>query len=278
MSGAAEALAPGAAAAAPAAAAAAAPAAGASPVTWLGENPDPVAVGYVQNKGWKDPGELLTGYRNLEKLVGENRIAVPKDEKDEAAWGKLYDSMGRPKTHADYKLPVPQGGDPKFAGAAAEVFHKAGLSSKQASTIATWWNELAAKGQKDADTARETRQAQELDAVKTEWGGAYDERLATGQRAMRTFGVDAETATKLEGAMGSKWLMNFMFTIGHALTEHKTEGADGAPGKLGALTPQQAMAEIARLKADVEWGKKYTNGDVEARARMEQLHKWAYPS
>jgi hypothetical protein len=114
--------------------------------------------------------------------------------------------------------------------------------------------------------------------VKTEWGGAYDERLATGSRAMRTFGIDAEAATKLEGAMGSKWLMNFMFTIGHALTEHKAEGGEGGAGKLGALTPEQAMAEIDRLKKDVEWGRKYTAGDVAARARMEQLHKWAYPT
>lgn len=247
---------------------------------WLGENADPALVGYVQNKGWDGPRQLLDGYRNLEKLVGEQRIAVPKDEKDEAAWGKLYDSMGRPKAAGEYKLAVPEGGDPKFAGVAAEVFHKAGLSTKQATAIASWWNETTAKATKDQQTATETRQAQEVDQVKADWGGAYPERLATGQRAMRTFGIDAEAATKLEGAMGSKWLMNFMFTIGNALTEHKTEGAEGGGGgaRMGALTPEQALAEIERVKGDREWSKKYVAGDRDARARMEQLHKWAYPS
>lgn len=245
---------------------------------WLGEGADPTLVGYVQNKGWKDPRELLDGYRNLEKLVGEQRIALPKDEKDEAAWGKLYDSMGRPKTAEEYKLPVPEGGDPALAKHFSGVFHKAGLSAKQATAVTNEWNAITAKAAKDEQTARETKQGQEMDAVKAEWGGAYDERVAVGQRAMRTFGIDTDVATKLEAAMGSKWLMDFSFRIGHALTEHKGEGMEGGGPKAGALTPQQAIAEIERLKKDVEWGKKYTGGDVEARARMEQLHKWAYPT
>jgi hypothetical protein len=245
-------------------------------VKWLGETPDPIAVGYVQTKGWKDPGQLLDSYRNLEKLVGENRIAVPKDEKDEAAWAKLYDSMGRPKSAAEYKLPVPEGQDGKFATVAADVFHKAGLSAKQAQSIASWWNETTVKAEAEQKQARETKQAQEVDQVKTEWGGAYGERLAIAQRGMRTFGIDGDTATKLEETMGSKWLMDFTYRIGHALTEHQAAGGDGATTP-GALTPQQAMAEISRLKTDTEWSKKYLNKDATAVARMEQLHKWAYP-
>jgi hypothetical protein len=55
---------------------------------WLGETPDPELKGYVENKGWKDPVELLNGYRNLEKLVGQARIAMPKDENDAEGYAR----------------------------------------------------------------------------------------------------------------------------------------------------------------------------------------------
>lgn len=248
----------------------------ANDVTWLGADAAPELVGYVQNKGWKGPRDVLDSYRGMEKLVGEKRIALPKDEKDEAGWNGLYDSLGRPKTPDEYKLPVPEGQDPKLAKHFSGVFHKAGLNAKQAQAITTEWNQLAAAAAKEQEAALVGRQEREMEAVKTEWGGAFNERVEIAKRGMRTFGIDGETATKLESTMGTKWLMDFAHRIGHALTEHKAEGEGALKG--GALTPQQALAEIERLKKDVEWGKKYVAGDVEARARMAQLHSWAHPS
>jgi hypothetical protein len=175
---------------------------------------------------------------------------------------------------------VPEGSPPKFAEEAAKVMHEAGLGAKQAQKLATWWNEQNAVAAKAQQEAAERQSAQDMEAVQKEWGGAYNERVETAKRGMRVFAIDGEAATKLENAMGTKAFMEFAYRLGSAVGEHG--GAAGLEGNTvpsgGALTPAQAIAEIARLKADREWGKRYAAGGATEKSRMEQLHKWAYPA
>lgn len=247
---------------------------------WLGENVPDDVKGYVQNKGWKDAMAVVESTRNLEKLVGEKRIALPKDENDAEGYGKLYEALGRPKSAAEYKLPVPEGGDPKLATWASNLFHKAGLSTKQATAIATEWNATQAQAAKDAETAHATKAATEIEQLKGKWGGAYTEREEVAKRAVRTFGADSALLDQLEkSVMGSAGLMEFFYRVGHALGEHGAQGmGDGKQPAAGALTPEQAKEEIGRLKADTEWAKKYAAGGAEEKKRMALLHAWAYPT
>jgi hypothetical protein len=81
---------------------------------------------------------------------------------------------------------------------------------------------------------------------------------------MRIFGIDGDTATKLENAIGTKAFMEFAYRLGSATGEHGgAAGLENAATNGSALTPAQALAEIARLKADREWGKAYAKGDAE---------------
>lgn len=254
-----------------------APPGAANDVAWLGEGVAPELSGYVKNKGWTDPRQVVEGYMNLEKLRGvpaERLLTLPGDDKPES-WAPIFDKLGRPKDAAGYKLPVPQGDDGKFAGMASQWFHKAGLSAKQATEVATAWNEHQVSIAKAQQEERAAQMEREVGELKTAWGGAFDQKREAARRGAATFGVDA---TKLEEAMGTKATMELLARIGEALGEHKTVGTDTLGGPLGgALAPDQAIAEIARLRGDAEWVKKYFAGDVEARARMERLHKWAYP-
>lgn len=249
---------------------------------WLGENVPDDLKGYVQNKGWKGGMEAVEGYRNLEKLVGEKRLALPKDENDAEGLSKVYDALGRPKNPADYKLPVPEGTDPKFAEAAAKVMHEAGLGAKQAQKLATWWNDQMAAGAKAAEEAAQRQREQDIEAVRTEWGGATTERVETVKRAERTFLAEFgdDIIDKMENGMGVKQYLAFMYRIGSAIGEHGgAAGLDSQrPGSGSALTPDQAKAEITRLRADPVWVKAYTSGGSAERARMDQLQKWAHPA
>jgi hypothetical protein len=245
---------------------------------WLGDDAPEDLRGYVQNKGWKHPREVLEGYRNLEKVVGTARLAMPKDENDVEGYNKVYDALGRPKSAAEYKLPVPEGADPAFAKAASEVFHKAGVTSKQASAVATWWNEQMGNAQKAAEEKYLAESDAAMQKLEATWGSAYQERMETTKRAVRQFGIDATTADAMERALGTEKFMDFMWRVGHAISEHGAGAGLEQPGTgSGALTPEQAKAEIARLKGDREWAKKYANGGAEESRRMQQLHKWAFP-
>lgn len=258
-----------------------APAAGAAnDISWLGDGLSDELKGYATNKGWKAPKDLLEGYFNLEKAMGSHRLALPKDEKDEAGWGKVFDAMGRPRDAAAYKLPVPEGTDPKFAGVAGETMHKLGLTTKQATGLATWWNEQAATAQKTQLDARVAKSAEEETALRAHWGGAWDQNLAIGKRGAATFGIDMPMMEKLDAALGTRGTLELLHRIGAALGEHQLAGAENNdPARAGgAMTPEQAQAEIKRLNADAEWTKKYLAGGADENARMAQLFKWGYPT
>jgi hypothetical protein len=45
-----------------------------APPPWLDGVQDTELREFIQNKGWNDPAEMAQGYRNLEKLVGGEKL------------------------------------------------------------------------------------------------------------------------------------------------------------------------------------------------------------
>jgi hypothetical protein len=264
------------------AAPAVAPAAPTEPVAfdWSKSGLDADHVGYVQNKGFKDPAAPVVAYRNLEKLMGvpaEQILKLPSDDLP-TSWDPIYSKLGRPEKPDGYKLPVPEGADPTFSKSAAEAFHKAGVSQKQAEALTTWWNEQAAgvtKAQSDAAQARDTEQ---LAALKNEWGVNLQANSVIVDKAATAFGMTTAQLDGLKAAMGPGEAMKFLHNIGSKLaTEDAFIGADGKPSSTGGLTPAQAVSKIAELRKDGEFVKRYSAGEMAAKSEMARLHQIAYP-
>lgn len=258
----------------PPAAPAGTPPASGAPASWLDGITDPELRGYAEVKGWKDPLAVLDGYRNLEKLVGLEKLPMPKGPDDAEGLARVYDALGRPKSADEYKLPVPEGAPTEFATAASKVFHEAGLSAAQATKVAEWYN-----GQVQAQVAAQTeafqRQTeQQLAALRTEWGAAFEQQVEIGRRAVREFGL-GEQLGSLEQALGTAGLLKLMTTLGAKLGEDTFEAGQGGAG--GAMTPAAAQARIAALKADPDWSARYLKGGAAERAELEKLMTFAYP-
>jgi hypothetical protein len=231
--------------------------------------------GYVQNKAWKDPVELANGYRNLEKLLGSEKLPMPKGDNDNEGWARVYDALGRPKSADDYKLPVPEGMPDDFSKAAASKFHELGISTKQASALAEWWNQTS--GATREQMMQQSAQASErdLNSLRQEWGQAWDENVELGRRAAREFGIAPDMLNKMESAMGTKNLLELMSKIGRGFTEHEFEG--GKSINSFGMTPEAAKQRISDLRGDKEWSAKYLQGNADAKAEMARLMALAFP-
>lgn len=242
---------------------------------WYDNFEDGELKGYVQNKGWKDPSELAVGYKNLEKLLGGEKLPMPKGADDAEGWGRVYDALGRPKTAEEYKLPLPTGDDGGFAKVASGWMHEAGLNQKQAETIAAKWNEYmqTAMGEQTQQSVQKVEQ--DITALKGEWGQAWDENIALGSRAAKTFGLDSDKLTAIEGAIGTGEMLKLMAKIGRGLTEHNFEGGNTTQGF--GMTPAAAKERITALRNDSEWATKYMNGNADAQAEMKRLMTIAFP-
>lgn len=242
---------------------------------WYDAFQDDELKGYVQNKGWKDPSELAVGYKNLEKLLGSEKIPMPKGTDDAEGWSRVYDALGRPKSADEYKL-VPEGQQATdFTKAAAAKFHELGLSAQQAAALSSWYNEQGTAAQQAMSQQSAQKVEADLAALKSEWGQAWDENISLGSRAAREFGLDATKLTAIENALGTGEMMKLMAKIGRGLTEHNFEGGNTTQGF--GMTPAAAKERINALRNDSGWAAKYMGGDVEAQNEMKRLMAIAFP-
>ena len=256
-------------------------AAGAAAATgnWIEAIPDTDLRGWAQNKGFKEPVDALNSYRNLEKLMGADKagrtVALPAKWDDPAEVGAFYDKLGRPKDPAGYTMPK-ENVDADMAKWAQSTFHEAGLTPRQAELVINKWQEMVGGKTAAAQEAYQARAAQEAEALKGEWGAAYNDKIAQAKAAAKSFGVDAETVDKLENALGFGGLMKFFSEIGARMGEDKMVTGQGQRSFDGAMTPDAAKAEITRLRGDSEFVRRYVAGDADSRLKMERLHRWAY--
>jgi hypothetical protein len=241
---------------------------------WTADLPED-SRGFVRNKGWAKPADLLDSYRHLERLVGAERMALPRDENDRANWERVWNRLGRPEKPEGYKLPMPEkGGDKALAKAFAERAHDLGLTAKQARGLTDWWNTAAKGGLDRAERQKQAREAAEIETLQAEFGTAFDGEAAAARRAAHLFGFDAETLTRIEGAIGTAAMLRRFMAIGRALGEDRIEG--GADSGFGPSV-DAARARIEGLKADPAWTKRYLGGDEAAKAELQRLMRAAYP-
>ena len=242
------------------------------------------AQGYVENKGWKGADQMLDSYRNLEKAMGapgESVLTLPKDAEDSEAWGAVYSKLGRPEDAAGYELSgpeVPEGGidlTPDLANWA----HEAGLSKTQAQSIYAKYNGRLEEATQQFEQQRAERNASDEQALRKEWGNAWEENIAAGTRFRQKFGLDDAKMDKLESALGLRGLLELSAEIGRGLGEHQgMPGEDNGAGSQFGMTPAAAQLKIKELMSDETFKSQYLDkGLPEAKARMGRLFALAHP-
>ncbi len=239
----------------------------------------------IEGKGWKNPGEALAGYANLEKMIGQDKVIVPgKDAKPED-WNAVYAKLGRPEKPDGYEFKKPENFDAysdDYAGAFRAKAHELGLSAKQAASLHDWHvgqTQKMLKGGSEAQKAQAEKAAADLAGeIKKTWGADRDDKLAAAKRAGRHFGLDEGFLDALETKAGSFKMLDGLARLGAALKEDTAAGGNGS----GAITsPEAARAELTRLESDKDFRAAYLDrgnpGHGEAVRRMTDLAQKAAP-
>ena len=244
-----------------------------SGIAWL-PNADADTKGFIETKGWQSPADAVTSYRNIEKMLGADRagrtVVLPTAE-DSPEWGAVFDKLGRPATPNDYKLPVPEGADPAFAGLASAKMHELGISAKQGQALAAWWNEQAGGASAAQQQADEAALAQDHAALERDWGNERTARTELARRAASTLGISEEAMTALEKVAGFSGTMKALAKVGDMLREHGAEGL-AEIGSFG-MTPEGAKSRRAQLMADKDWGKRAMNPQSAEWAELQKLDR-----
>lgn len=234
--------------------------------------------GYVQNKGFKDPGMVVDSYRNFEKLMGapkDRLLKLPEKMDDAEGWKAVYDKLGRPAVPSEYKLEVPKGEEATY-NKWKETFHELGLNQKQVDKLMGQFNSNAKESAEQIAKQYESKIELDTAYLKKEWGQAYEKHVAQAKAAAREFEMDGETINKLESAMGFAKVMQLMQKIGSKLGSDTFVSGDKTSGFGGVMTPEMAKNRINALKTDADFVRRYSRGDVAAKDEFDKLHRMAY--
>lgn len=193
-----------------------------------------------------DVNKLVKSNLELESYLGGERIPVPKDEKDETAWGFYRKAFGVPDKPEGYELPPVDGYD---ATELRQFARSLNLNNKQAAALQERY-----LGEMRRMTAEHTQklEADKLEAVnslKKEWGVKFEENIANARNAIKKLAGD-EGFARLEQKYGNDPDFIKAFSkAGELLSESSLGGFEGQVNGF-AKTPSEAQAELQKIMDD----------------------------
>ena len=237
--------------------------------------------GFVDNKGWQDAKSAVEAYRKLEKFVGAERMAVPKDGDAEGLKAALR-RLGAPEQPEGYEFQPPEGlPEGVYSDDTAQWFrrlaHGASLTKAQARGLHDAWVQEIGRLDDEAAARREAEERALDAALRQKWGQTYDEKVAQARRAAARL-AEAHQLDGLERHIGAPALLELFAGLGEAMGEDTLLGK----GHAGfAATPEEAKAAIAAMDADgaamAILGDKAHPQHETMRARRSRLFDAAYP-
>lgn len=245
--------------------------------SWV-EGLDPDLQNYLGNKGWKDPKEVLEGYRNLEKLHGagpDKLLKLPdtlEGEEARATWERL----GAPKEAADYKFELSENvGDEKFAEELKSLAHKHSIPRSKFEGLIKDLSAATDEKMKAFGEERQIELKNQENELRTEWAGEYDKNSNIADLAAKSLGFTPEEIDAIGATLGPAKAMKMLHRLGTATGEAKFAEAGG--GRTEVKTPETAKAEINDLIRDQDFQHKLRLKDSDAVARWDRLHQQAAP-
>lgn len=236
----------------------------------------------LEAKGWKEPGEALKAYGELEKKLGTSVIIPGEDATDEER-AAFHKRLGVPDAPDGYQLAKPEGVesyDDKIADWLRRTGHKLGATPALLSGLHDAYFEDIAKPVEEANKQANEEARRKLDADMAEhWPEpAREHNLDMAKRAARFLGFDQSKLDALLDHVSDFALVDAMRKLGEIVGEDALQGGGGGTGAVGT---EAARAELQKFKADPAVQKAYADRrdpkHQEVVARFNELQDKAYP-
>ena len=217
---------------------------------------------------------IMKSLSSAEKAFGKDKIVKPNEASSDVEWDAYYAAGGRPDTAADYNLTRPEElpeehYSQELATAAQELFHKIGLSQKQADALFAFNNSnviaVLAKNAQDAELESTTLK----NGLYAKWGNAYEQRKHLGNAAVESGTVgDVEFKERLLGKFGNDPdFIEYSANLGAKFQEA------GSPVVTAIPTPGDIQEQINTEQANKAYGIDYAKHGFTKQQHKAQVAK-----
>ena len=232
---------------------------------WIEGVQDPATKAWAEAKGLQNGSfeNVLGSYHNLEKMVGADRagrtITLLGDDASPEERDAYFNKLGRPESAAQYSVALPEGvTDDTRLNMMRNKAHELGISDAQFSGLAeadAAYISATVQGVSDkAVISAADAEAQ----LRTEWGAAFDLKVAGIDVAAHKLGMSDDQLNGLREAMGPVDAMKFVDNLNTKIGDHSfDEGEKIIPGH---KTPGQAREELDNLSLNKEFMDAWMDG------------------
>lgn len=197
----------------------------------------------------------MKGHLELQAAFGKDKVVWPTGPEDEAAWAVVNEKLGVPKTPEGYDLEAvanPEGVQLFDKVKFQEMALESGASKSVAEKFWKSYTDGTKAGYEEAKGKFDANVEAAGNALKQEWGEAYETKVQRGEAVIDSFAKSQEqkdylTATLSQDAQGLKFLAD----LGDQFSESRIAGFQEKQGF--TKTPDEARQELARIKASPEY-------------------------
>lgn len=193
-----------------------------------------------------DVNKLSKSYLELQSLMGQGRVAIPKDNNDGVAWG-LYDkAFGVPDNAADYQL-TGEGADlVEFKNLMKQNHISPAVAQK---LLDAHLNEFKAYENLKAQQAEQAKQTAEAE-LKKEWGLKYNENMELARTFLQKMSGNQEEYDYFNSLIGNDAkFIKLLSRMGSQISEGSLGGFEGQVSGF-TKTPSEAKTEFQRIMSD----------------------------
>ena len=236
---------------------------------WL-KGVEPTLLNEPSVKNIKDLNSLVKSFVHSQKMIGQDKVVIPKKGAAPEQWQEVFTKLGLPKKE-EYKLDKAEKSalGARFYEKATELGHAQGILPHQ---MQSFVNEL----EKDALAVHNAQQEQAKLAsekavtdLKKEWGDAFEAKLHNSREVVNKFGDDSiKQFIQESGLGGNTTFVKFLEKIGSSLSEAKI-----IEGKDSAGSPMDLQSELDSILKDNNhpyWKKDHV-GHAAASQRVSEL-------
>jgi len=225
-----------------------------SPENWREALPEDLRSDQALAK-YQNFEDLARGVVNSQRLIGKdpNSLVEVPAERSLENLKPVLQKLGLPENADGYQLKAGEGvsealkPDSDLAKGFIQKAHEIGVLPEQAQAVYDWFASTMGETMSSSEEAQAEQAAENIQTLQTEFGQAFDAKIAAADRAVEKFG-GKELREEINNSplATSPRLIKFLASVGDMLQE---DGGDGhGSGEFGRpVTPAEAKARADDL-------------------------------